>query len=268
MWWRALTKLAFPLSGMSVLSASPMREAPNPSAAPVDQLVVSGNACGPAALLNAFRSGSADWRRASDALAGANDRESILKVIREIGMRPSKNVPGRARWTRNGVSVADLRDIAQEMTTGQYLPQVNEDVFFLNPGETPEKLLRRVWQRIDTSLAKGLPPVVSLRRYALHAQKGGNPAQWVVLAAHFVTITSAPRSFDGNARSFPVSYVDPWGGKRCEGIICIPVQAVLADMNGQSSCLAADFPQTSVGKKQLRGGEPTALAVCAAIGRW
>ena len=249
------------------MAAPAAREAPNPAAVPVNQLVVAGNACGPAALLNAFRFGNTDWQRAANALAGANDKESILKIIREIGMRPSKHVPGRPRWSRRGVSVADLRDMANEMTAGRFLPPLSEEVFFPPPGETPEKLLRRVYQRLATSLAKGLPPVVSLRRYVLRPQDG-KPPQWVAIDAHFVTLTLMPRALEKNARAFDVGYIDPWGGKRCQGSIEIPASPVFVDTAGGASCLEADFPQSAAGKTLVRRGEKTVLVPAAAIGRW
>ena len=77
-----------------------------------------------------------------------------------------------------------------------------------------------------------------------------------------------PRKFDKKSRSFPVRYVDPWGGKRCEGVIGVPDRPLLADAAGNSSCLEAVFPQSGVGKKTVRKGEETILAVAAAIGRW
>lgn len=263
----ALRSLLLPLLGMPVIAAPLTREAPNNHAVPANQLLVAGNACGPAALLNAFRFGSRDWQRPCNALAGNNDRERILTIIQEIGMRPSKHVPGHPRWSRRGVSVADLRDMGNEMTVGQALPQLSEEVFFLQPRETPEKLLARIHQRLDTSLGKGLPPVVSLRRYALRRQPGKAP-QWTVIDAHFVTLTAIPRKLDKQARSFSVSYIDPWGGRRCQGTIGIPETPVLADSAGRSCCLEADFSQSAVGKKLVRRGEQTVLACCAAIGRW
>lgn len=262
-----LSLLLAPLLGFPAIAAPEMREAPNPTAAPVDQLAVAGNACGPAALLNAFRFGNADWQRASNAIAGANDREQILSIIREIGMRPSKHVPGRSRWSRRGVSLADLHDMADEMVADHYLPQFSEDVFFLKGRETPAELLRRVHRRFEKSLSKGLPPVVSLRRYVLR-QSAGNAAQWVVVDAHFVTLTATPRKLDKHARSFPVSYIDPWGGKRYHGVVTIPERPVMAGDSGISPCLEADFPQCAVGKKQVANGQHTVLAVAAAIGRW
>lgn len=234
---------------------------------PANQLVVAGNACGPTALLNAFRFGNAAWQRASNSIAGDTDKQRIYTIIRESGMRPSNSIKGRPRWSRKGVNIADLHDIGNELTRGHFLPLMSQEVLFLKPGETQEKLLRRVHGRFATSLAKGLPPVISLRRYALRRQDESPPA-WVVLDAHFVTLTVAPRKLEKNARSFPVSYIDPWGGKICEGAIAISDRAVLANSAAGTPCLEAVFPQALVGKKLIRPGEPTALTVAAALGRW
>lgn len=264
MWQLAASSI---LLAASVLAAPPLLEAYKMQASPANQLTVAGNACGPAALLNAFRFSNKDWQRALTDIHGNNDRERILRIIRAIGMRPSKHTPGHARWSRRGVSVADLKDMANEMCIGKFLPLISEEVFFLQPGETPEKLLRRVHRRLSTSLVKGLPPVISLRRYALRSQDGNSP-QWIVLDAHFVTLTRLPRKLDSSARSFAVGYIDPWGGRTCEGEIRIPEITLLADSKGRSSCLEAVFPQTSAGRKLVRRNEPTALAVSAAIGKW
>lgn len=234
---------------------------------PANQLVVAGNACGPTALLNAFRFGNPAWQRAANAVAGDDDKQRITSIIRECGMRPSNHLTGRPRWSRKGVNLSDLRDIANEMTRGHFLPLVSEEVLFLKPGETQEKLLKRVHQRCGTSLAKGLPPLLSLRRYARRSQNG-RPPEWVVLDAHFVTLTVIPRKLDKHARSFPITYIDPWGGKVCQGVITLPDRPVLADSAAASPCLEAAFPEALVGKKLIRPGEPTALTVAAVLGRW
>jgi hypothetical protein len=232
-------------------------------AVPVNQLTVAGNACGPAALLNAFRFGNKDWQRAAVAITGKTDRERVLTVIREIGMRPSKSVPGRPRWSRRGVNVVDLCDMANEMAADQWLPQVGLEMCYFKSRETPEKLLRRVHSRMRTSLVKGLPPVLSIRRHVLR-----EASQWTSIDAHFVTITAVPDGLEKNARSFSVRYIDPWGGRFCEGEIRIPAQVVLPDVNSHSFCLEAFFPQSSVGAKLVRPGEPTTVAPAAVIGRW
>lgn len=247
--------------------APPLREAPNPAATAANQLLVSGNACGPAALLNSFRFGNPHWQRAAAAVKGETDRDRILAVIREVGMRPSKHLPGRPRWSRRGINLADLRDMANEMTAGHYLPQLSEEVFFLKPGETPAKLLRRVHRTLEHSLAKGLPPILSIRRHALR-RPDGTALQWVIIDAHVVTLTSLPRKLDRTATSFPVTYIDPWGGKLRHGSIRIPPEVILSDPFGQSPCLEAHFPQSSVGSKLIRKSEKSAIVLSAAIGRW
>jgi hypothetical protein len=258
--------LAALLCGIS-MAAPPAHEAANMAAVPVNQLVVAGNACGPAALLNSFRFGNADWQRAFNAIAGQNDRERVLTVIRESGMRPSKSVPGRPRWSRRGVNVADLRDMANEMTADHWLPQVGEEMCYLKPRETPEKLLGRFHSRLRKSMLKGLPPIISLRRHALRVQSG-QAAQWTSIDAHFITIIAVPSRLDNDARSFPVRYIDPWGGRFCEGEIRIPVELTLPDAAGRSSCLEALVPHSSIGRKLVRRGERTAVVPAAVIGRW
>ena len=264
---RGLSSLLWAALAWPALAAPLTREAPNLAAVPANQLSVAGNACGPAALLNAFRFGNSGWQRASNAIPGTNDRERILNIIGKTGMRPSAHVPGHVRWSRRGISVVDLAAMANEMCAAKFLPSVTEEVFFLTPRESPEALLRRVHRRLDKSLAKGLPPLLSIRRYALR-RHDGKSASWSALDGHFVTIIGLPRKLDKHARSFPVTYIDPWGGKRLQGTIGIPASPTLADLSGNSSCLEAVFPETTVGKKLLRAGEKSVLVVSAAIGRW
>jgi hypothetical protein len=247
---------------LAASAGPPQREAPNPSATPANQLVVSGNACGPTALLNAFRFGNPDWQRASNAIAGDSDKQQIYTIIREYGMRPSATIKGRPRWSKKGVNLADLADIANEMIRGHFLPQLSQEVLFRTPRESSQALLNRILARLNTSLEKGLPPVISLRRYVKRE------GEWLVLDAHFVTVTSLPRKLEKDGTSFLISYIDPWGGKPCQGMIAIPETAVLADIPSESPCLEVDFPQASVGRKLVRRGEPTTLILAAVLGRW
>lgn len=249
------------------LMADELREAPNAGAVPANQLSVAGNACGPAALLNAFRFGSESWRRPLDGVSGKNDPERILTIIREVGMRPSKHVPGRARWSKRGVNLADLRDMGNEMAAGKQLPQLREDVFFAKNREKPEKLLRRVHDRLETSMERGFPAVLSLRRY-VHRKQDDGALHWVAIDAHFVTLAAVAKRLGRKSTSFQVSYIDPWGGKLREGRVEIPSPALFLDGAGNPACLDAAFPHAAVGKESVRPGEKSVLVLAAAIGRW
>jgi hypothetical protein len=252
---------------LPIWAESSLREAPNPAATPANQLLVSGNACGPTALLNAFRFGSENWQRASNAISGETDKQRIHTIIRQYGMRPSKSIIGRPRWSKKGVNLTDLCDIGNEIKQPHFLPTLGQEVLFRIPRESQEQLLLRTQRRLDASLERGFPPIVSLRRYALRKQEG-KAAEWVVLDAHFVTVTAVPRKLEGGARSFSVSYIDPWGGKIAQGAITIPNRGLLADGAGDSPCLEVVFPHASVGKKLVRGGEHSVLTISAVLGKW
>jgi hypothetical protein len=248
------------------VSAQELREAPNAAAEPVNQLSIAGNACGPAALLSAYRFGNADWRKVADSVKGETDKQRLSTIIREVAMRPSKHLNRRARWSRAGVNIADLCDIANELAAGRMLPKLQYEVLFLKPRETQEQLLKRVHERLEKSLDRGLPPLLSIRRVA---RRKGN---WTNIDGHFVTVIGVPKKLDKGARSFAVTYLDPWGGKRREGRIAISDQTFLTP--GQpadpslSPCLEALFPTALVGRSKVQPGEPTVLTVSAGMGRW
>jgi hypothetical protein len=233
--------------------------APNPGATPVDQMGVSGNACGPASLLNAFSMGDPGWRRAATAINGDTDRERLTDMLRRHGLKPSESLSGRRRWqARHGMNIEDLAAMANEMAARQGLPPLRTSVY---QGGDPAAELRTTHAQLARSLARGLPPVVSLRRHALRKAAGGPPV-WTAVKGHFVVVTGMPSQLAGGATSFPITYLDPWGARPGRAEIRIPDPAT-AQLG-----LAADFPTVAAGRDQLHPGEPTALTLNAALGRF
>ena len=247
---------------LATCQAAELRVAPNAAAPPVNQLSISGNACGPAALLASFRCGNAAWQRAAGSLAGDTDRDRLRLWIRLHGMRPSATLKGRNRWSANGINVEDLVAAANEMNRPLFLPPLAHDDLFLRAGEKPDALLRRTRERFDRSLDKGIPPILSLRRFVF--RKG----VWTPVQGHFVTVTAVTRKIARDDSAFAIHYLDPWGGKRCEGTLGLPRQAVLSPPGQASPCLEALVPAALVGKSEVRRGEVTAVVPAAVIGRW
>ena len=239
-----------------------MREAPNAAAAPINQLSISGNACGPAALLNSCRAGNQSWQAAEKSLAGTTDKERLGQWIRRFGLRPSNTLRGKMRWNSGGMNVEDLVTAANEMSKPLYLPTLALDDLFRRKGEKPAALLKRTRDSMDRSLARGFPPVLSLRRFVL--RKG----VWTPVQGHFVTVTSLPRKLTKHETVFRFTYIDPWGGKRCEGFLKIADQPVLSGDIASSPCLVADVPMSNIGKKEIRRGELSVVVPAAVIGRW
>lgn len=243
-------------------SAAELRKAPNAGAAPVNQLSVSGNACGPAALLASFRFGNESWQAAARSLPGTTDKEQLTQWIKRHGLRPSATLKGRMRWSNGGINVEDLVVAANEMNRSLYLPTLAIDDLFRRKGETPLHLLKRTREHLDRSLTRGFPPVLSLKRFVLRN------GVWTPVQGHFVTVTAVPAKLAKGESGIRISYVDPWGGRRCEGVLKMADRAILAADAGSSPCLIAEVPASNIGKKDVKRGETSVVVPAAVIGRW
>lgn len=234
--------------------SAPFREAQNLSAKPFNQLDLAGNACGPAALLNSYRFGEPDWRKLSEEPLGLSDRERIRAVARGPAMRESSSLPGRARWSRNGINISDLRDVANEISAGKYLPHLKNSTLVASPNEAREKHLRRLHSKLANSLSRGIPPILSVRLFAKRAGK------WTPIQGHFVTVTSVPARLEHSATSFSVKFIDPMGGKLREGAIQIGADPAI------NFFTEANFPGVTIGRASVRSGEDSYLAAAAVLG--
>jgi len=232
---------------------------PQARATAFNQRLVSSKACGPAALLNAFRFGDANWQRGLDATTGKSDQERLSYTIQTYGMRPSRQFAGRPRWSSNGVNLADLIDLANDMAASQSLPALKSEVLIPLDGNASSKLLALAHKRCATSLAKGFPPVIGLRRFVWRKTQGGQ-AGWLAVDAHYVTLTQLP-ALGWNAQRFQIGYLDPNGGRRWMANVQVPETPSPAG-------LAIDCPGTPVGRHKVRKGEPTMVMLSSVLGRW
>jgi hypothetical protein len=233
-------------------AAPSKNDLPTASGPPFNQLEVSGNACGPAALLNSFRFGSTRWQTFLDRLPGDSDKARLQHVIRSEGRKPSAQLAGRARWSRAGINVVDLVDMGNAITPHHGAPLLDSDVLLPRPGESAGEVLRRNYTTLSRSLHRGFPPVVSVRRQVIRSTFG-TPAA-ITIQNHFITITRVNQPEHG---SMSFDYIDPWGGKRASGRLYVP-------SNGTQEPVA-DLPSTPVGKHLVARGEKTSVVFSAVV---
>lgn len=196
--------------------------APQMAAHPANQLSIAGNACGPTALLNALRFGNPADQQVAAAIPGDTDRSKLRHMIIRYGTKASSHIPLRKRWSRRGINAADLTDVTNEIAplsprVRMIIPRDPEGVF-----QTHEAIAR--------SLRRGFPPIVGIRRY-----EGAK-----TIDSHFITIIELPEAITADAQEFRFSYIDPLGGKKCQGTIHTRHHQQFTD-------LIAVMPQTSVG---------------------
>lgn len=202
--------------------------APNMQARPANQLSLASNACGPTALLNALRFGSAPYQQSAAAIKGNSDREQIRHLILTHGRASSSHIPGQARWTRRGVNAADLTDIARDCCRGT----ADAPTLFI-PNSSLHTNLAGIHKKIANSMHRGFPPIASLRRY-----DGIR-----TIDSHFITIIAISAERDENATSMPITYIDPLGGKKLSG-------SLVLTPTPQGLRLEANLSQTPVGRSR------------------
>lgn len=241
--------------------AADERWAPNAAAGPVNQLEVSGNACGPAALLASLRNGSEDWQAVATKLPGESNRSKLLYIIRAHGLQPSESLSKRKRWSKDGINVEDLAAITGELAAIGGVFKPTTESLIRKGRESPERQLDRLHDRLRDSLKRGFPPVLSLRRYVL---RGG---EWRTLEGHFVTVVMVPEKLPRGASEFPFTYFDPWGGRKCRGVFGLPQSGVLADPDGSSPFLEARVPEARISRDKVRSGEKTTVVPTVMIRR-
>lgn len=240
--------------------ASPDRWAPNPDAGPVNQRVVSGNACGPAALLAAFKAGSDDWQNLAAQLPGTSDRSKLIYMIRAYGLRSSLALKDRRRWTGDGINPEDLTAIAGELAEVLAQPAPRGKTLFLERRQSPERLLQRLHRDLRKSLKNGLPPLISLQRFVFRE------GSWHSIQGHFVTVVRISERFTKGARTLEFRYFDPWGGSDAEGTIEIPNLPIVD--RERVVCLEAKVPDALIGISKVRPGQQSVVVPTFLIGRW
>ena len=254
----ALPLIAIALAHLSSAAATEQIVAPNSGAKIVNQLSHSGNACGPAALLSAFKLATPRWQEIPHKIPGSTDRARLSYVIKTYGGRPSRHVKGRSRWdSKTGISLVDLTDVANELRLDKELPELKWEVLLPQKGESVQKLLKRTHRRMSRSLNRGIPPVVGLQRLA--QRQSGTAQTWATVHGHFIVVTALPRKLARNSSSIPIRYADPWGGQTRTGSLRL--------VDGQGlSAVAADLPESKVGRNQLRKGETSVVIVSSTLG--
>lgn len=226
--WSFLTAACL---GLLQCAPSGPAQAPHPDAKAVNQLAIAGNACGPAAALNALRHGIAPYQAAARAIPGDTDQRQLRHIILKHGGTWSQHVPQRYRWSRRGINAADLTDVINELTAAHAAPRVKLSL----PNGT--SAFHASYHALASSLRRGFPPVAGLRRY-----------QGVLaIDSHFITILQVPDTLNANATEFPIRYLDPMGGRILHGTI-------RAQANKQHTQLIALLPHTPVGLQRGNAG--------------
>ena len=147
--------------------------------------------------------------------------------------------------------------MADEMRRLQWsLPKVKSELFFSKAGKDSQRQLKTAHKHLKKSFSKGMPPILSVRRFVLR------DGHWQSIHGHFVVLTAMPERLGKGAKQFSIQFVDPIGAKPYLASI------TMVEKEGALPCLTILCPSSSVGKSQFKGSEAHALGLAGAIGAW
>jgi hypothetical protein len=220
---------------------------------------LDSNACGPVCVVNALALGDAACRKALKGLAGDSPAQRAETVVEKFASKKSRDYGEGKRTRSDGVSCADLTDIAGEVVAkaglraeGQFLDRLE--------GESDRSFLKRVHELFADGLREGRPPIVSLRSFAAEADlKKKGDYLWNAVAGHFVVITRVPAKLSDHDWGFTFEYVDPESGHVESGYIYLERERAFTAARGNAkkyewkggrAFLLATLPSLAMGTQQ------------------
>ena len=244
-----------------------------PTEPPANQLRVFDNSCGPVALYNSLHYGSGPWKELLGQLEAEEAREKIRSIVRIYGSRPSYAGNGARRWHgRHGINAQDLTAVGNDLRNGRRLPALELATYFQGPKVENTRLLKNLYKDLKSSLKRGFPAIATLQRYRTRKTRQGR-VFWGIAQSHFVSIIAIPDKLERNARTFDVTYIDPWGGTVLKGAIQAPPSRFPTGVKGNAAfdpsqapaAPRALFPGTRVGLRDIPKGQQSVLILSGLI---
>jgi len=245
--------------------------APNLTARALSQLSAHSSACGPVCLMNAFRIGSSKWQNYERKIQGHTDKARIYQLINTYGSKPSTVLENQPRWNKDtGINPADLVQIANELATGLFSPNIKFDTLILGDDTDYQDLLTRAHKKLTRSFKKGLPPILGVTRYVEVKQADGSLI-WQPLKAHYIVLTTLDNltiNSSSTPAHFNFSYIDPWGAELLQGRLGFTEDFFFRNETTQLPFpqLIITLPNSGIGRQGVQTGQRSLILLTSAIG--
>jgi len=171
------------------------------------------------------------------------------------------------------MSSLDLCDMANDLqkSRNSHLPKLHVNSHFNPIGVADHHLLQKVHKKLRNSMLKGFPPVMTVKRFA--HRTFGKVKIWKQIHGHFVVLHEIPSKLEPQATSFPIKYIDPWGGRILSGTVKIPESQYYATDGTKSRnykrfktpALIIDFPNSNLGSHLIRKRERSVTILASSI---
>lgn len=173
----------------------------------------SNNACGPASILNCLKFSRPEMQEVYGKLTGGSDGMKMRFVVdRYLKLRDSSVYPGQRRWGVHGVASEDLVAGMNELLAAHGAGELAATYLDRQEGEASLDFARRIHRLMQTSLERGVTPILSLRAFYVRDQEeSGHEPAWETGPHHNVVVTAAGDFAAGSG--FLLTALDPWEGR-------------------------------------------------------
>jgi hypothetical protein len=209
---------------------------PVPSEKIIRQGLLSENACGPAAILNALQFGNENLQSVYQKIPGESANDKLIYIADHYGKNASVVEKGKTLFgIDRGMMADDILPFFNAIL-GQYnVPQLQETYGDLAVGESTMAHLRRMHGYLVQSIRSGVPVVASIRSFATQKDPVDGQMKWQGVAAHVILITKVPGELQPFQKGFNFEFIDPSNGTVEEGYLHIEDIRGFAAIKGSGS---------------------------------
>jgi hypothetical protein len=176
-------------------------------------------ACGPCAIFNAFQFGNPSLHHLAATVPGNTPADKVSNLIKMYGGKRSVVSRNQPRFLANGgMWDEDLVPFINDWLKAGDAAPVKGERLTLQANETSQEHLRRVYDKLNHSLAAGFPPVVNLQSYA--ARKNFFHHYWKWMDGHFVTVVAVQGTLPDDASQFSMWVADSQTGRLLKVSVC------------------------------------------------
>lgn len=188
----------------------------------IKQGLLSENACGPAAILNALQFGNETLQSVYQKIPGESAKDKLTHIADHYGKNASVVEKGKSLFSmESGMMADDILPFFNAILCQYNAPILQETYGDIARGESTRDHLRRMHSSLAQSIRSQVPVVASIRSFATQKDPNDGQIKWQGVAAHVILITRVPDEIKPSQKGFSFEFIDPSNGTIEEGYLHI-----------------------------------------------
>jgi len=182
----------------------------------------SSLACVPLSCIYSLKHGGDNFKQIYATLPGDTAQQKCSNVVKLLGLKQSEEYPGFLLVRPDGgVGNSDVDDFFNAILAKYGGNALRGEFANKLEGEFPREHLIRLHKCLASSIANGVPPIVTFRSLEPEQNRKDGLVSWKAAYAHAVTITDIPTSLEDHQEGFQFDYIESKYGTKKQGYLHI-----------------------------------------------